>query len=58
MASGQLSTFKIQNPQQVSGTPANSSAIVADAPAGQATQGLPFDKIFPYEQVAGIEILT
>jgi len=49
-------TFTIRNPQQVSDTPAASSEIVADAPAGQSAAGLPFFKSFPYEQSAAYTV--
>ena len=49
-------TFQIRNPQQVSATPAASSEIIADAPAGETVQGLPYIKSFPYVESAAYTV--
>jgi hypothetical protein len=52
-------TFNIRNPQQV---PADldpstaTSAIIADTPAGQSLEGMPYVKSFPYEQSAAYTV--
>ena len=52
-------TFKIRNPQEVAAdldTSTATSEIIADVPAGETLDGMPYLKSFPYEQSAAFTV--